>query len=251
VILGYFIGSQYVTTSNTTFISLEKNAGICVDVPVAVTNIYTLDENGYWSGKSDYNPSTGMYTLIMSSFNHSLSEYNDFMAGMRQTVAYELASKSVKQDLSQNLLDWMAWAKFVDEGTNTQRWQLTGDPKIVNNRNNYVGTLSNDETECHRKSSVTYDLATGRFKLTFSYSEYNQERSCYTILKPDDIGYDAMANGDDLSLNWDGVSLILARAVNKGVSGVSYSSHVLQRHRGTRLLHLPHFSGVSYVVFVV
>ena len=159
----------------------------------------------------------------MSNFLHSNDEYSNFMASMRQTVSMDLASKSKSQDLSQNLLNWMTWASFVDEGTVTQRWQLTGDPKVANSRDNYIGTISNADNDCHEPSTVTYDRSTGRFKLTFSYKAYNTDSSCKGILNPIDMGYDKIANGDNLSLNWDGVSLTLARAVNKGVSNSLFS----------------------------
>jgi hypothetical protein len=242
VILGYFIGSQYVSTAKTTFISLDKSAGNCVDVPTAVTNTYTLDESGYWTGQSAFNPSTGVYSLVMNSFTHSLSEYADFMANMRETVS-ELAGNSTSQDIAENLLYWMAWAKFIDEGENTQRWQLSGDPKIVNDRTNYVGTMSNEAQECHLPSSVSYDRSTGRFKMTFSASDYSTTceptvclpgGDCFTFPTKTSLGYDPMANGDDLSLSWDAVSLALARAVNKGVRHALKSAyvHALSQLRG-------------------
>ena len=46
VLYGYFIGSTYVTTANTQFISLDPSAGACTTVPVAITNTFTLDSNG-------------------------------------------------------------------------------------------------------------------------------------------------------------------------------------------------------------
>ena len=46
VLYGYFIGSTYVSTANTQFISLDSSAGACTTVPVAITNTFTLDSNG-------------------------------------------------------------------------------------------------------------------------------------------------------------------------------------------------------------
>ena len=46
VLYGYFIGSTYVSTANTQFISLDPSAGSCTTVPVAITNTFTLDSNG-------------------------------------------------------------------------------------------------------------------------------------------------------------------------------------------------------------
>lgn len=52
VLYGYFIGSTYVTTANTQFISLDPSAGACTTVPVAITNTFTLDSNGTSSSHS-------------------------------------------------------------------------------------------------------------------------------------------------------------------------------------------------------
>ena len=52
VLYGYFIGSTYVTTANTQFISLDPSAGACTTVPVAITNTFTLDSNGTSSPSS-------------------------------------------------------------------------------------------------------------------------------------------------------------------------------------------------------
>ena len=55
--------------------------------------------------------------------------------------------------------------------------------------------------------------------MTYDQQSYvnQQPPDCLNILTPDQMGYNAIADGSNLKMSWDVVSLILARAVNKGV----------------------------------
>ena len=53
--------------------------------------------------------------------------------------------------------------------------------------------------------------------MTYDQQSYASNQDCMHILSPDQMGYNAVADGSNLRLSWDVVSLILARAVNKGV----------------------------------
>ena len=53
--------------------------------------------------------------------------------------------------------------------------------------------------------------------MVYDQQSYTNSPDCSHILTPDQIGYNAVADGANLRLAWDVVSLILARAVNKGV----------------------------------
>ena len=218
---GYFIGSTYTTTANTQFIALDLASGNCKTVPVGVTGTFTLDSNGYWSGETLYNPSQGMYHLALSNFQHSLEEYQTFMAYTRSVIESALSEPSQHRDLSYNLLSWVTWSLFVTEGSLQHRWTMTGDAKIMLARNNYYGSLSKQLYDCQLPGTVAYNKATGHFTMTYSHSSFSSSQNCKTILLDTDVGYNAIANGDDMSLEWDGVALLLARAVNKGVIPMS------------------------------
>ena len=218
---GYFIGSTYTTTANTQFIALDLASGNCKTVPVGVTGTFTLDSNGYWSGETLFNPSQGMYHLALSNFQHSLEEYQSFMAYTRSVIESVLSEPSQHRDLSYNLLSWVTWSLFITEGAVQHRWTMTGDAKTLFARNNYYGSLSKQLYDCQLPGSVSYNKASGHFKMSYSHNSFGTSENCKSILLDTDVGYNAIANGDDLSLEWDGTSLLLARAVNKGVIPMS------------------------------
>ena len=142
------------------------------------------------------------------------------MAYTRSIIAAQLATPSEHRDLSFNLLNWVAWSLFVTEGSVQHRWTMTGDAKVLLARQNYYGSLSKEDRDCRLPGAVTYDRATGTFTMTYSHYEFYEGENrdyCKTILKDTDVGYNAIANGDNMVLSWDGVSLLMARAVNKGV----------------------------------
>ena len=221
VLYGYFIGSTYVTTANTEFISLDISAGLCKTVPVAITNTFILDSNGYWNGQALYNPSQGMYQVQLNSFNHTLDEYTSFMAYTNSVIQSQLVNKAQHNDLSQNLLNWVGWSLWVTEGNIKHRWTMTGDARTMLARKNYFGSLSKEAGDCKIPGTVKYRRATGMFELTYSYKDdvmaYSTDEDCKKILLPTDVGYDSVSNGDKFAIEWDGVSMIMARAVNKGV----------------------------------
>jgi hypothetical protein len=131
------------------------------------------------------------------------------MAYTRSIIATQLAAPSEHRDLSYNLLNWVAWSLFVTEGSVQHRWTMTGDAKVLLARQNYYGSLSKQQYDCRLPGTVNYDRATGTFTMTYSHKDYSASDYCKTILKDSDVGYDAIANGDKLTLSWDGVSLLM------------------------------------------
>ena len=71
VAYAYFIATTYISQRDITFISLDPTSGICVSVPIAITNTYTVDVHGNWDGSLSYNPTQGMYSVTMNNFLHN------------------------------------------------------------------------------------------------------------------------------------------------------------------------------------
>ena len=217
VLLGYFIGSQYVSTRATTFISLDQSAGECSEVPLSVTGVHSLDSSGHWIGNTLYNPSTAFYSFDMSNFLKNTAAYRTIIADQKAIFAM-VGMVGKANNLAVNLLYWATWAQIVNDGNSTQRWQLTGDAKVMFDRQNYLGAMGNSKADCSASSLVTYNAATGKFLMVYSKSLFSGTGSCNNILTPNALGYDSASNGDILTMRWDGVSLVVATAVNKEVS---------------------------------
>lgn len=217
VLLGYFIASQYITSRETTFISLDRSAGVCEEVPLSVTGTYSVDSNGHWIGNSLYNPSDAYYSFEMSNFIKKVAQYESIISDQKVSFA-ALGAVGKLNDLATNLLYWVGWSQIVNDGNSTQRWQLTGDARVLFDRQNYLGAMGNSMADCIAPSLVTYNAATGKFLMTYSKTAFVTTGSCNNIVTPAMLSYDAAANGDTLTMKWDGTSLIIARAVNEGVS---------------------------------
>ena len=89
------------------------------------------------------------------------------------------------------------------------RWTMTGDAKVLLARQNYYGSLSKQQYDCRLPGTVTYDRSTATFTMTYSHGDYQGSEYCATILLDSDVGYNAIANGDNMVLSWDGVSLLM------------------------------------------
>lgn len=226
--LGYFIGSQYVTARGTTFISLDQSAGVCSEVPLSITGVHSLDSSGYWIGNTLYNPSSAFYSFDMSNFLKNTAAFRTIIADQKAIFAL-VGMVGKANNLAVNLLYWATWAQIVNDGNSTQRWQLTGDAKVMFDRQNYLGAMGNSKADCSASSLVTYNAATGKFLMVYSKSLFSGTGSCNNILTPNALGYDSASNGDILTMRWDGVSLVVATAVNKEVSStfvlISLNSH--------------------------
>ena len=131
------------------------------------------------------------------------------MAYTRSIIAAQLSTPSEHRDLSYNLLNWVAWSLFVTEGSVQHRWTMTGDAKVLLARQNYYGSLSKEQYDCRLPGTVTYDRSTATFTMTYSHSAYVSSEYCASILLDSDVGYNAIANGDNMMLSWDGVSLLM------------------------------------------
>ena len=226
VLLGYFIGTQYVIARATTFISLDQSAGECSEVPLSTTGVHSLDSSGHWIGNSLYNPSLAYYSFDMSNFLKNTVGYKSIIADQKAIFA-TIGSIGKTNNLAINLLYWVTWSNVVNDGNSTQRWQFTGDAKVMFDRQNYLGAMGNSKADCSASSLVSYNAATGKFLMTYSESSFSKTGSCNHITTPKFLGYESAANGDILTIKWDGVSLIVATAVNKGVSLTYFSYHLI------------------------
>ena len=219
VLFAYFIISEYIAARATTFISLDATAGICREVPSAITGLYFLDTNGYWSGHKSYDPSTAIYSFRMNDFIKSTEDYRSYINDQRATFK-TLGEKLKKVDFAQSLLYWTSWSHETIDGTATHSWQLTGDPKVLIDRPVHDGFLSNEHFDCQVRPVTVYNPSTGKFKMTYNSTKYTSTESCSLIMSPGDLGFDSRSEATSFDITWDTVSHSTAAAINSGVSNL-------------------------------
>ena len=223
VLFAYFIGTQFVTMRATSFISLSHLSGQCIHQPLLVSGVYYLDSNGSWNEDTYYNANAAVYSLELRNFKKTAEEYNNEVKLQRLSFD-QISLIETRNNLAYNLLYWIGWSEItfhenIDKSISTSRWQLTGDAKEILDNVGIAGSLSNVKNECQTKSAVDYNSITGRFVVTYETGKFIGDHSCRnitTLTKPDPLI--SRGNVDSITVAWDGVSLLIAAAVNEGVS---------------------------------
>ena len=219
VLFAYFIISEYIAARATSFISLDVKAGICREVPVAVSGLYSLDTSGYWSGDESYDPSSAIYSFRMNDFLKSTEEYRTYISEQK-LIFKDLGAKIKTVDFAQSLLHWMSWSHVTKDGTSTHSWQLTGDAKVVFDRPDHDGYVSGIRADCDISPATTYNPSTGKFKITYPFKKYNESSRCISTISPASLGFDSNSDAHTFDIKWDAVSHTTASAINSGVSSL-------------------------------
>ena len=217
MLFAYFIISGYIAARATSFISLDVKAGVCREVPVAVSGLYSLDTSGHWSGDESYDPSSAIYSFRMNDFLKSTEEYRTYISEQKK-IFKELGAKIKKFDFAQSLLHWMSWTHVTKDGTSKHSWQLSGDVKVVFDRPAHDGFVSGKRADCDIVPVTTYNPSTGKFKITYPFKKYNESSSCMSTISPANLGFDSRSGADTFDIKWDAVSHTTASAINSGVS---------------------------------
>ena len=213
----------------TSFISLSRLSGQCVHQPLLVSGVYYLDSNGSWNGGPYYNPNAAVYSLEVRNFKKTTEEYSNEVK-LSKLSFDQISMIETRNNLAYNLLYWIGWSEITfhknsDKSISTSRWQLTGDAKEILDNVGKAGSLSNVKSECMAKAAVDYNSLTGRFVMTYGTEKFVNDQSCNNITVLTKIDpLISRGNVDSITVAWDGVSLLIAAAVNEGVSTQSVLS---------------------------
>jgi len=81
----------------------------CQQIPISVTGDYYASDNGYWSGSgSNFDYSSGIYQLSMSSFSSHDNLYKSLMESVKEAF-YVKASVAKEFNLAYNIVVWMTY----------------------------------------------------------------------------------------------------------------------------------------------
>lgn len=126
----YFFRNYYLSfTFSSNFVSLDKNAGNCNEVPKtwtlpslnldfygSATNPFLASSNGmttllchrHWAGQAAYKPSHASYIFNIFDFSSDRATYSAWMSKF-DTQLKALGTISASQNLGRNLLYWHSW----------------------------------------------------------------------------------------------------------------------------------------------
>ena len=214
-VFGYFVITQFIELRATSFVSLNKKAGNCREVPVGVTGLYSLDTSGYWSSNPLYNPSSAIYSIRLNNFLKTNAAYRSSITDIRAKLK-EVGQKINKIDFGLSLLYWMSWSTTVSDGSSSYKFQLSGDTRVIFDRSIQESYMSNVDTDCRVTSDTAYNPINGKFTISFPVDEY--KLYCNGISTAEDLGYNNQSYSNTLDIKWDVVSHATATAINEKVS---------------------------------
>lgn len=247
----------------------------CFEVPNALTGTWTLDTNGYWNGKTDFEPGLGFLSVELNAFQKSIPEYQDFMMKIKDAIIEVAANASIR-DVSMNIAYWTNWAYPIDDSSSgtTHLIRFTGQPSYVFDRFYKSVSMVDPKRQCFAIPSIFFDKSTGNFLVQYMYNEYTmlatkqalnyptadastqlgccnwqtQTQSPGSIQKADDsqcvlpavgFGYNSAFDSSHFSIRYNINSLMTAFAVNMGITPyevLSFAKGEFAKKRGcTRL----------------
>lgn len=204
----FFIYTGYNTTRNTEFISLTDTDGECSAVTRQNTGQYLATDTGYWEGSEFFSTVIAIYKVDFFGLNIDTANYEHMIRGFRSSIE-ELGAKSLMQDASRNVLNWVTFEYSKPQ----YLFQMTGNSIDVFNRYYVVGGLATLEGNCEVEHSSSLDGANNLLKVQFHISDFHDDELCMKAVTPTLIGYNPNYDYEFFNINIDLNSLLIAIAV--------------------------------------
>jgi hypothetical protein len=241
----YFIYSNYNADVSATFISLNQNAGSCpgvsanqcCEVASPLSDTYLATNNGIWSGQSGFVYNLAIYSLTLYDYANTPANYtqlmngflygNSYLSSSNQQSLSSFAAMSTQQNLAYNLLIWMGYTGFQNQGgVNYQLFQFTGDPAIIYNPSFVFGSIGSSYGLCNATSAASFNPASATFSLSYDVASFNNDRSCNNNVISVSSAEGVETDAPSFTMNLDTRSLSIAMAINLGYLSSSYLESV-------------------------
>ncbi len=223
--------TNYQSSIDDEYISLDSGNGICETVPIPVTGSYYADDNGNWVGTADFLYYQSPYAFNYNNFvADDFSTYQAMMYVFYNSLTFygEIAKSS---NLAINLVLWMTYIRFysteyplltdfsqIGRG-NLQYLQLTGDPTVVFNARYSGLALGSPKGICEIPSMVNYDEANGNFRATMNQETFLNTTVCTAVTSPFMFQQNLNLN-PYFSIELDVRSFAIALGVNLGYNDI-------------------------------
>lgn len=135
----YLVYTSFTNGKTSSFVSLEKNVGICSEVLYSITGQYNLDNYGYWENDELYLSSHALMSLDMKSYTASTQNYSYTMNSFAERYK-NISKKSMYRDLAYNL-NVLASASILDTSFGRTVFEPTGEIAFMLNKDHsFIGT---------------------------------------------------------------------------------------------------------------
>ena len=134
--IAFFVqfGYAFHDCKNQKFLSLDSQAGICQSVIVDINGKYYLDDNGFWSTKSEWAFASTMVSATFREYRHSLKDWNgkrnNYKNGISEKLWTSLHEKNKElsnKGTAQTLVSLVAAADFPIRGDGAASYELRVD----------------------------------------------------------------------------------------------------------------------------
>jgi hypothetical protein len=219
VFVALFI-SGYNTNLNQVFLSPLINSytpsSYCETISVANTGTFLGTQDGYWEGQAGFSYSNAAYKVSVTGFTVSYDTYKKNMTGIYNDLV-GIGKLATTQDLGVNILYWLAYTVSPTVENLAQSFSLVGQPEVVFNREEIVGTISSYKGPCNASSYSGFDGSTGKLITRFSHDSFMQYEACRVTVAPISFGYLEGANDGIFYASIDTSTLAVSMALNFGI----------------------------------
>lgn len=222
----YFLYTSYSGGRTKTFISLEEDAGDCVEVGRPTSgNFLVSASNGQdfaWSSQESYDSNSTLYGLSLESFTSTVAGFSEQMSYVDERLA-ALGAKGATRDLSWNLLAWMSFRySNTTDATGSFEFTTKGEPEVVYNMAEKGVTFSSAWGYCDYLSEVVFDPYTSTYHV--SMLNYMDTKPCvnqFDAAKLSAPPLSPLATQKDFNFKVDMRSVVIAQAINMGILNIS------------------------------
>lgn len=134
--IAFFVqfGISFDDCKKQKFLSLKSDAGICNSVIVDINGKYYLDDNGYWSTKSEWAFASTMISTTFREYSHNLKDWNGKKNNYKNGISSKLwtslhdKNKELKnKGTAQTLVSLVASADFPVKKKGATSYELRVD----------------------------------------------------------------------------------------------------------------------------
>eukprot|EP01033_Poteriospumella_lacustris_P017784 gene17784-12739_t len=222
-VLGVFIAlftDGYVTTRNQEFLAPLNNQASadpnCKTIEVSNSGTYMATQMGIWQGQPGFIFSEATYLATVTNFDMSFNEWEGVMNSLYGMLV-ETGNVTSTQNLGVNLLYWMSFTAQPEPTNAAQRFYLVGDPLVIFNRQEIIGTVSSIDGVCNVSSVSDFDLSSGLLQTEYHYYTFMGDPICNTTIDPSLMGFISGFNSDLFEFAIDVRSIIACISVNQNI----------------------------------
>jgi hypothetical protein len=221
----------YTTSLNQVFLSPLGDSyhpsPYCETIPVSSTGAYLATQSGVWEGEAGFLYSEATYEISVTSLPITYDEYSLMMVKLYNQLL-ELGSISQNQDLGMNMLYWFVYSQQPINGNDAQLFYLLGDPQIVFQREQIIGTLSSRYGICNVSTHSDFDAAEGLLITDYNVMEYGNDSICNNTVPSTNFDHLPGTNVPTFSINIDVRTLVTGVAVNMNITSFTELTEILQ-----------------------